>query len=54
MKIFLEIFNDNVVGWGTNLENAPSIEIEDNHDFFKNPSAYEYVNNELVLKEITE
>ena len=51
MEIFLEMFNENIVGWGSSLENAPSIEIEENHDFFKNVTAYKLVDGQLQLKE---
>lgn len=59
MKIYLEIFQGELVGWGSSqngvaLENMPTIDIDENHPFFENPRKYifdfgqlkEKINNE--------
>jgi hypothetical protein len=56
MEIFLRVNENNeVFEWGTNLlidgEVPPSVEIEENHPFFQNPSAYVFVDGTLQLKE---
>jgi hypothetical protein len=50
IKIFLELNGLDVVGWGMQMNNAPSLEINENDDFFSNFTNYQYVDGKLVLK----
>lgn len=50
MKIYLEMFEGNIIGWGSSLENAPYVDIDEGHDFFNSPSSYELVNGNLIKK----
>lgn len=40
IKIYLEMNGNSITGWGSQLNDAPFVMIEENHDFFTNISNY--------------
>ena len=50
ITIYLEMFNGDIIGWGSQIDNAPCITIPTNHPFFQDRHGYELVDGELVKK----
>lgn len=40
IKIYLEMNGNSITGWGSQLNDAPFVMIEENHDFFTNITNY--------------
>lgn len=51
VRVYLEIHEGKIYGWGSQINDAPFVDLPEDHDFFKNRFAYKYENGELIFVE---